>query len=121
MQRLCPWLALLFVFIAGCQSHPGYRPEAIDITGTLKLRGKPLSGVVLNLQPTQGGHPATASVTDGNFKARVTPGKYCYFLSEGETPAGLQEVPKEYLSANIELRDELTVEPTTTTLDIEMD
>lgn len=113
--------ALLIIACSGCSGHPGYNPEAITVEGTVKLRDKPLSGITLNLQPTKQGHPVTAKVENGKFKTTITPGTYCFFVTEGENPAALKEVPKEYLVADLESRDEVVVATDASTIEITMD
>lgn len=121
MPRLISLIALAILSCSGCSSEPRKNPDPVDVTGTVTYKGKPLTDVVLNLQPTGGGHPVAATVLDGKFKSLVTPGKYCYFITEGSSPAGLKNVPNEYREATLDLRDEIIVASETSTIDIELD
>lgn len=124
MRRLLPWLALVLIHCGGCETNPPKVPEAIEVTGTVTLRGKPVTDVVLNLQPAGPGHPVVAPVANGKFKALVTPGKYNYFISQGESPAGLSTIPKMYHQLNedtVETRDQVVVEADTSTIEVAMD
>ena len=119
MRRLLPLLALVLMGSVGCSSDPGKVPDPIQMTGTVKMKGAPLSGVVLNLQPTApGAHPVAAPLTDGKFSALVTPGKYCYFFTEGKVPAAYKSIPNEYRIPDTETRDEIVVEADTPTIEI---
>ena len=121
MSRLWPLLVLASLSCFGCSGEPAKNPDPVEVTGTLKLNGKPLSDVVLNLQPTKGGHPVITKVTDGKFKALITPASYCYYVTEGDKPEGIKAVPKEYREATLDLRDQVTVEPGASTLDIDLE
>lgn len=121
MSRFWPLLALVLISCLGCSGDPGKNPDAIELTGTVKLNGKPLTNVVLHLQPTGGGHPVETPVVDGKVKALVTPGKYCYFITEGESPEAFKAIPKEYHTPTLELRDEIVVDSSTTSLEIDLE
>jgi hypothetical protein len=95
MRKLFPLFAL--VFMVGCgQVNPSKNPDPVDITGSVTMGGKPVDGVVLNLQPTKGGAMATMTIQQGKVKGAVMPGKYTYFISESKNPAIFAKIPKQY-------------------------
>lgn len=121
-RRLWPVLALIVIVGLGCSREPVRNAEPVQVTGSVKLKGAAVTGVVLNLQPTApGAHPVSTPVTDGVFSALMTPGRYCYFITEGKSPAAIRAVPKEYLRPDIELRDEIVVEASSPTVEIDME
>lgn len=92
-------LPLLTLALIGCDSvgaTASKNPDPVEISGKVSLAGKPVSNVVLNLQPTESGAQATADVKDGIFKATVTPGKYTYFLSEGKVAQAFASIPEKF-------------------------
>lgn len=118
MRKLLPVVAL-FIAVGCSKVDPGKNPEMSEITGTVALKGQPISDVILNLQPTGTGTMATIPVTQGKFKASVTPGKYTYFISE--TPRGaavFAKVPKQYHAGSMDRQIDITAGMT---LDIKLD
>lgn len=118
MRKLLPWLALAIIGCGGATIVPN--PDPVDVSGSVTLSDKPVLDVVLNLQPTGAGLPAVIPVTDGKFTAKLIPGKYAYFITEGKSPASFKAIPKEFREASLD-RDELEVNDDTTSLDIAMD
>jgi hypothetical protein len=70
--------------VIGCGgTTPGANPAAVAVTGNVVRDGKPVSDVVLNLQPTgPGALPLAVTLKDGKFEAQVNPGKYTWYFSE---------------------------------------
>lgn len=93
MRKLLPLIAFVLI---GCGINPGTNPDPVDITGTVTLNNKPLSDVTFNLQPTGTGTQAALPVKGGEFKGKVTPGRYTYFISEGTKAAAFKSVPSKY-------------------------
>ena len=122
MSRQLPLLALVMLVCSGCSGSPGVRAERVEKNGTLTLKGAPLTDVVINLQPTVVEcFAASATVTDGKFKISLIPGKYCYFITQGKSPASYKAVPQEYREATLELRDELVVDSGSSSIDISIE
>ena len=122
MQRVLALVLMGLTGIVGCggYSNPGKVADPVDVSGTVTFKGQPLNDVTLNLQPAGAGHPVVATVTDGKFKAHVTPGEYIYFFTEGSSPAILETLPKDYRSPN-DLREPLVVDSSTSSLDLKVD
>ncbi len=99
MRRLLFLLALL---LCGCGVNPGKNPDRIEIAGTVTLAGKEVHGVILNLQVTGTGTPASLPVTKGTVKGTVTPGKYTYYLSAASSPADFKAVPEIFRAGSLE-------------------
>lgn len=96
MKKFFPLVAV-FLMVGCGKITPAKNPDMVDVSGTVMMGGKPLSGVILNLQPTGTGTQAAFAVSDGKFKGSATPGKYTYYISE---PGGkeniLPSIPKKY-------------------------
>ncbi len=109
-----------FLAVVGCSKvDPGKNPEMTEITGTVTLKGQPVSDVILNLQPTGTGTMATIPVAQGKFKASVTPGKYTYFISETSRGAAvLAKIPKQYHAGALDRQIDIAAG---TVLDIKLD
>lgn len=122
MRRLLPLLALVLISTVGCSSEPGKNPDPFEVTGTVKLKGVPLSDVVLNLLPTTpGAHPVAPPLTDGKFKVLIAPGSYSYYISEGKSPSAFKAIPNEYRLPSTETRDEIVIEAGTPTIEINIE
>lgn len=110
----------LFVLLisVGCARSidPGTKPEAIDYTGTVTLGGKPVEDAVLNLQVIDKGTQATIPVVKGEFKAKLTPGTYTYYLTQGKNAAWFKNVPEKFQSGAMDRK--LVLNSSTTTLTI---
>ena len=86
---------LLVGLIAGCGGvSVTPHPDPVAVTGNVTLAGKPVTDVVVNFQPIEGGLPNLATVKDGKFEAQVTPGKYTYYVSKASTQSGEKSLAK---------------------------
>lgn len=96
-------LVLWCVAAAGCNTTSiTVTPAPVDVTGSVKLAGQPLDEGTLNLQPTGPGNPATIPVKKGSFQAKVTPGRYTYFFSEGGSRATFAKIPVGYRAGSMD-------------------
>ena len=73
------------IILSGCGSiTPAVNPSPVAISGSVAQGGKPVSDLVLNLQPTgPGALPVTVALKNGQFEAEISPGRYTWYLSEG--------------------------------------
>lgn len=98
--------------IAGCGGvSVTPNPEPVAVNGNVTHAGKPVSDVVINFQPIEGGLPAVAPVKEGKFEAHITPGKYTYFVSKAATPSGdrsLAQIPVAYHQGAMDRQVEVT-------------
>ncbi|NBO91934.1 MAG: hypothetical protein EBV06_06430 [Planctomycetia bacterium] len=95
-------ILLLVVFlltITGCSVEPGPKAESVQVSGKVTMDGKSLSGVVLNLHVITTGSPATIPLTGADFKVKLPPGRYTWYISEGKNAAAFTAVPKAYREA----------------------
>jgi hypothetical protein len=99
MRKLILLLALVLI---GCGNNVGQNPEAVEISGRVTLSGKPVSDVTLNLQPTGTGTQAALPVKAGEFRGKVTPGRYTYYISQGPKAASFQAIPAKYRSGSLD-------------------
>ena len=85
----------ILVVLCGCGGvDPGKNPDPVDVTLNVTVAGEPANDVKFNFQPTGAGAlPAVVDVMNGTAQAKVTPGKYTYFITAGESPEGLEAVP----------------------------
>lgn len=72
------------------------------------MQGKPVSGVMLNFQPTGDGMPAVIAVDKGAFSGDVIPGKYTYFLSAGKDANAFKKVPEKYQAGATDRQIDIT-------------
>ncbi len=106
-MRLCT-LAIVMV-LCGCGGiDPGTNPEPVDVTLSVSVAGKPANDLKFNFQPTGvGALPAVVDISNGKVQAKVTPGKYTYFVSAGKSPASFNAVPKAYHEGSLERQIEV--------------
>jgi len=95
MRKTLPLLAL---FLIGCSIDPGKNADPVEISGHVTLKGNPVNDVTFNLQPTSKGAQAMFVLKNGEFKGKVVPGRYTYFISEGAKPASYQAIPEKFRS-----------------------
>lgn len=86
------------LLVVGCGVNPGKNPDPVEISGKVTRGGRPITDVVLNLQPTGSGTQAMYPVVNGEFKGKATPGKYTYYFSQGRNPANFRGIPEKYQS-----------------------
>jgi hypothetical protein len=99
MRKLIPLLALALI---GCGSVK-QNPEPVDVSGRVTQGGKPVSDVIFTFQPTgPGSAQATLPVKAGEFRGKVNPGRYTYFISEGRNLAAFKTIPEKYRSGSLE-------------------
>lgn len=100
---------LLGLLLAGCgYKDPGKNPEPVEVSGRLTKGGRPVSDVVLNLQPTGNGTQATLAVKGGDFRGSITPGKYTYYISEASgKAAAFASIPDKYREGSLDRQLEI--------------
>ena len=86
----------------------GRPPTRWRSPGRVTKGGRPVSDVVLNLQPTGDGTQATLPVKGGDFRGSITPGKYTYYISEanGKTKA-FASIPEKYREGSLDRQIEI--------------
>ena len=99
MRKISPLLGLVLV---GCAGDPGRNPDPVEVTGSVRVAGKPVTDVVLNLQPTGAGGQAAVPVRNGEFKGTVVPGRYTYYFTEGRAPAAYRAIPEKYRAGSLD-------------------
>jgi hypothetical protein len=115
MRKLFPLAALVLI---GCSSDPGKNPEQVDVSGKVTLAGKAVSDVFLNLQPTGSGTEARLPVKNGEFKGKLTPGRYTYYITEdSKRPAAFQAIPEKYRAGSLDRQINIDEGSLTLTLD----
>lgn len=110
--------AMVFLCCFGCGAQVAQVAERVTISGEVVMEGKPVTGVMLNLQPTGDGMPAVIKVSEGTFEAEVVPGMYSFFLSAGKNAKLFKKIPEEYLSASMDRQYDVA---DGTTLDLVID
>lgn len=95
MTRL--FTAIVLMLVTGCGGvDPGRTAEPVEISGTVRIKGKPATDAVLNLQPTKGGVQAALHLKGGRFSGKVVPGTYTWYLTDGARPLSPREVPDRF-------------------------
>jgi len=104
MRKLTVLIVSALALVVGCNSvDPGKSADMVDVSGTVSRGGKPVTDVTLNLQPTaKGSTQAALPVKNGQFKGKVTPGKYTYFLSQASNASAFKAVPEKYREGSLE-------------------
>jgi len=115
-MRLIAILSL--ALLAGCGVDPGTKPDAVDIAGKLTVNGKPVGDVNLTFQVITTGSPAEIPVKNGEFKSKMTPGRYTWFLSEGRKSQSLRGIPPNYLAGDMNRTVDIDANSTALALDI---
>ena len=95
------------LMLVGCGDSATPVGEKKETSGKVTLKGQPLSGVKLVLQPLGDGAEAYAVTgQDGAFKTSATPGQYAwYFYAKDGTPASaaaLRKVPEDFRSGKMD-------------------
>jgi len=105
MRKLIPLLGLVLI---GCMRGPGRNPDPVEVSGTVQLAGKPVSDVVLNLQPTGDGGQAAIPVKNGEFRGSVIPGRYTYYFTETRNLTAFRGIPDKYRSGSLDRQIDVT-------------
>ncbi|MBX3442784.1 MAG: hypothetical protein KF774_10275 [Planctomyces sp.] len=102
-------LGILFVLAcaAGCTPYGKTTAEDVEVVATVTSGGKPVSGVVLEFQPTADGLPKVVPLENGRFETTMTPGTYAWCVSPGKDKAAFEAIPAEYREASMERQLEL--------------
>jgi hypothetical protein len=107
-------LIVLVTSLMGCGVSVTPNAEPVDVTVEVTSRGKPVDDVTFNLQPIEDGLQASVEVADGSFSAKVTPGRYTYFVSQGKSEATLKQIPEQFLRGSldrsVEIRESTSLE-----------
>lgn len=114
MRKLFLLLALVPL---GCGVRVVENPEPVSLSGRVTVGGKPITGVMLNLQTTGKGLPAIIPVIEGAFEAKVTPGRYAYFITRGPLAESYELIPNEFREATLDRQFDMAAGKT---LDVEM-
>lgn len=78
----------------GCGGDPPQLDGPISVNGKISSGGKPVGGVVINLQPLENGYEKKIEVKpDGTFTVETHAGKYAYYFSP---KSGTKKVPNEF-------------------------
>ena len=107
-QLLSGLSLLLMLLLTGCGVSVEANQDPVDITGKLTMGGKPVDAVNINFQPTDKGLPAVIEVTKGSFAAKVTPGKYTYYLTAGKSPKSIEAIPRHYQEGSMARQFDIT-------------
>jgi hypothetical protein len=118
-------LVVLAGGVAGCGGDTGDRPDLGQVTGTVTLDGKPLSGVIIHFKP-EVGRAATATTDTGGhyqleYRYRVSGapvGKNTVSFAWPMGAAGSWAIPEKYGSGSKLVRE---VEPGSNAFDFELD
>ena len=93
-MRKLVFLCALAVF--GCGDKVGFNAEPVEVSGRVTMKSRPVTGVVLNLQPTSGGAQAALPLKNGGFRGQVVPGRYTYYITEGASAEAFKAIPEKY-------------------------
>ncbi len=101
-MRNCVFV-LGLLLMSGCGGAPPQLAGPVTVDGKVSKGGKPVGGMVINLQPLEEGYEKKIEVKpDGSFTVETHAGKYAYYF----TPkSGASKVPAECASlgeANLE-------------------
>jgi hypothetical protein len=99
MRKIVVMLALVLL---GCGTDPGRTPDAVEISGEVTLKGKRLSVATLHLQPTGAGTEAVLPVKNGTFRAKVTPGRYTYYVTGAREP-----IPQPFRAGSLDRQTDI--------------
>jgi hypothetical protein len=96
-------LVLSLMTLIGCGPTAPQLAGPVTVNGKVTSSGKPVGGVLLNLQPLEDGYEKKIEVKpDGTFTVETHAGKYAYYF----TPkSGTSKVPTEvasFVEANLE-------------------
>jgi len=112
----------LLIVLAGCNSAKVVpNPDPVEVTIHVSHAGDPVSDVNLNLQPTGAGLPAVVTVKDGELKAKVTPGKYTWYVTQASADSDGQKfaaTPAAYHAGS--MTRQIEVAPSGGTLHIDL-
>ena len=89
-------LVLGLMTLIGCGGTAPQLAGPVSVNGKVSSGGKPVGGVILNLQPLEDGYEKKIEVkTDGTFAVETHAGKYAYYF----TPkSGTSKLPAEVAS-----------------------
>lgn len=90
--------------LLGCGMNPGPVAEPVQVNGkVVTADGRPVGGVVLQLQPTKAGVPAAFRLKeDGTFSGPIVPGKYAFYFERGASAEAFQQIPRKYHQASLD-------------------
>ena len=109
MRKLIP---LALIVLAGCTKDPAKNPDPVEVSGTVRMAGRPVADAVLHLQPTGSGGQAALPVKNGQFKGSVMPGQYTWYL------ASAAPIPDKYKEGSLDRQIDVAAGATLTlTLD----
>lgn len=103
------WTLMFLSLLCGCGGiDPGTNPDPVEVTLNVTMAGKPANDLKFNFQPIgPGALPAVVDIQNGKVLAKVTPGKYTYFITAGKSPAGFNAVPKAYHEGSMDRQIDL--------------
>lgn len=107
IRNLCLLSCLVTIALPGCGVAVDAHEAPVDVSGKLTMNGKPVDAVNINFQPTAAGLPAVIPVTNGAFAAKMTPGKYTYFLTAGKSPKSLDRIPRSFQEGSMDRQLEI--------------
>ncbi len=94
-------IAMIMLLICGCGVSVTPNPDPVDFKGSLSLNGEPAKDLKLNFQPVETGLPAVVPVKDGVFEAKLTPGKYTWYVTQGASEKTLEGISTEFLEGSM--------------------
>lgn len=95
-------LYVLVFLVVGCGITPPQKSEPIDVTGKVTMGGKVVKSATLHFQPMEStASEAVFNLKNGEFKGKLVPGKYTYYLSSN-SPAVEKTIPEKYRSGSME-------------------
>lgn len=97
-RRMMAWafVALSTFGLTGCGTSVTLRQPPVEVVLKVSKAGQPVDNVSLTLQPLGDGAQAESSVSKGEWKGTVVPGKYTFYIDKGKTEADLNKVPANY-------------------------
>lgn len=66
------------------------------------------TGLRLNLQPIDKGLPAAIDIKEGKISAKVTPGKYTWYISGDEKDLAAKGIPESFYAGSMERTVEIS-------------
>jgi hypothetical protein len=90
--------------ILGCGMNPPPLAGPVSVSGkVVKSDGKPVGGVVVNLQPLENGYMKAVEVKpDGTFAVETQAGKYAYFFTPKSDAKAVPPQVAQLVEASLE-------------------